>query len=190
MGTSGNLVWNTFLGGAGNDNVSAIAVNSSDQIFVAGSSTAAWGAPTRAYSGGSDIFAAEVNLFGEVAWNTFLGGAGDDYGFGIALHGSSLLVMGVSSATWGSPSSAYSANDDTAVAQLTAGGLVWNTFLGGSGYDEGSAIAAAPNGIFAVVGSSNAAFGSGPLSFNGGMDAFVSSMVLPQQRFLPLVRQH
>ena len=46
------LLWNTFLGGTGNDWGNAIAVDDSGYIDVAGGSEATWGAPVRPYNPG------------------------------------------------------------------------------------------------------------------------------------------
>ncbi len=77
LNSSGVLQWNTFLGGSGSDVATAIAVDGSGNMYVAGFSTATWGAPVRAYSTGYDAFAAKLNsTSGVLQWNTFLGGSG------------------------------------------------------------------------------------------------------------------
>lgn len=56
-----------------------------------------------------------------LTWNTFIGGAGFDEGFGIATDSASnAYVTGRSDATWGAPLRAYSALEDAFVAQLAA----------------------------------------------------------------------
>ena len=72
-----------------------------------------------------------------LTWNTFLGGSGDDIGIAIAVDGSgNVYVSGQSNATWGSPVRPYTLDEDAFVAKLnSSGNLIWNTFLGGSGYD-------------------------------------------------------
>src|SRR5690349_641325 len=51
------LAWNTFLGeNNGTDYGLGIVVDGSGNSYITGISNAAWGAPVRVYSGGSDAF--------------------------------------------------------------------------------------------------------------------------------------
>ena len=88
-------------------------------VTVAGTSSFTWGSPARAFGGGDDAYAATLDSSGALAWNTFLGGTGNDGGNALAVDGSGNLYMaGYSSATWGSPVGAYSASTDIFVAQI------------------------------------------------------------------------
>src|SRR5215207_4739494 len=58
---SGNLVWNTFLGGNGGDLGYGITLDTSGNVYVTGNSDATWGAPVRAYITGGDAFVAKLN---------------------------------------------------------------------------------------------------------------------------------
>jgi hypothetical protein len=117
---SGNLVWNTFLGGS-TDYGNGIAVDGAGNVVVTGYSTATWGTPWRSYSGLEDIFVAQLNIAGSRTWNTFLGSSGTDVGNGVAMDGSGgVYLTGQSSATWGSPVRPYTALDDGFVAKISA----------------------------------------------------------------------
>jgi hypothetical protein len=177
---SGELIWNTFLGGSGTDDGLDIAVDGSGNVYVTGVSNAAWGSPVRAYTAEEDAFAARLDSDGELTWNTFLGGSGGyydygDYGYDIAVDGSgNVYVAGSSAAAWGSPARAYTAGRDTFAARLNSGGgLTWNTFLGGSGGDYGFAGAVDGSGNVYVTGDSNAAWGSPMRGYTAGEDACV-----------------
>ena len=67
------LTWNTFLGGSGNDLGYGIAVDSSGNVYVAGTSNTSWGSPLQAFGGGVDAFAAKLDSSGARQWHTFLG---------------------------------------------------------------------------------------------------------------------
>ena len=79
------LTWNSFLGAAGSDEGFGIATDSAGNVYVTGLSDATWGAPLRPYTGGFDAFVARLSAAGALTWNTFLGGAGFDLGFGIEI---------------------------------------------------------------------------------------------------------
>ena len=73
-----------------------------------------------------DAFAAKLDPEGNLVWFTFLGGPGNDYGYGIAVDGGNVYVTGNSdNYAWaqtgdGTPVRAHSASDDAFVAKLDA----------------------------------------------------------------------
>jgi hypothetical protein len=183
LSSSGALTWNTFLGGSGSDSGVGIAVDGSGNVYVAGYSYAAWGSPVRAYTNGNDAFAAKLDSAGSLTWNSFVGGSGEDIGYGIAMDGSgNVYVTGYSTATWGSPVRAYSSGHDAFAAKLSSSGaLTWNTFLGGSAWDEGYGIAVDGGGNIYVTGRSGASWGCSPAActvraYSGVYDAFAAKL--------------
>jgi len=173
------LTWNTFLGGSGVDYGRAIAVDGSGNVYVAGQSDATWGSPVRAYTSGTDAFAARLGSDGSLTWHTFLGGSGTDEGNAIAVDGSgNVYVAGSSTATWGSPVRAYTANSDAFAARLGSdGSLTWHTFLGESGGDNGWGIAVDGSGNVYVAGHSGATWGSPVRAHTGSsLDVFAARL--------------
>jgi hypothetical protein len=162
LDSSGTLLWNTFLGGTGtSDQANGITVDSSGNVYVVGNANATWGSPVRAKSTGVDAFVAKLDSSGALTWNTFLGGGGSDYGYGISVDGSgNVYVAGNSSASWTSPASpvrAYTSSADAFAVKLSSSGAVtWHTFLGGSGSDGGRGIAVDASGNVYVGGYSSA----------------------------------
>jgi len=181
------LSWNTFLGGSGSDAGNGLAVDGSGNIYVTGSSSATWGNPLRAHSGGYDAFVAKLDPDGALLWNTFLGGSGDDLGEGVALDGSGhIFVTGRSNASWGSPLREYGGGycgyrvpipcTDAFAARLDAdGALLWNVFLGGSQNDFGYGIAVDGSGHVYVTGGSGTTWGN-PVRTHSGAGAFVAKL--------------
>lgn len=172
---SGNLVWNTFLGGRFNDLAGGIAVDSTPNVYVTGTTNGSWGTPVRAYSASDDGFAVKLDgSTGALTWNTFLGGSDIDSTLDIAVDGTgtNIYVGGSSGATWGTgaapqgcagcPLRAFSVANDAYAAKLSAGGgLVWNTFLGGTGNDSGGSVAVDGTSNVYLAGTSDASWGSG-----------------------------
>jgi len=84
------LVYSTYLGGSGADAGYGIAVDGSRDAYVTGSTSSTdFPTTTDAYtatnSGGSDAFVTKLNAAGNgLLYSTYLGGASDDTGYGIA----------------------------------------------------------------------------------------------------------
>jgi hypothetical protein len=172
-------IWHTFLGGAARDWAFAIAVDENRNTYVTGLSAATWGSPVSPFVGGYDVFVAKLDSSGSLLWNTFLGGSGDDIGYGIAVDtNGNIYVNGVSKTTWGSPIRPYSALEDGFVAKLDANGsLLWNTFLGGPGLDAGQGrIVVDADGNSYVTGQSNASWGSPITPYAGSWDGYAAKL--------------
>ncbi len=119
LNSSGALTWNTFLGGSGVDQNRDIAIDATGNIYVVGGSDATWGSPLRAYTGGNDGFVVNLSSSGALAWSTFLGASGADFGRSIDVNGiGDVYVAGQSDATWGSPVRAYTSGNDAFVTKL------------------------------------------------------------------------
>ena len=117
----------------------------------------------------------------ELTWNTFLGGAGSDDGWAIAVDGSAnVYVAGRSIAAWGSPKRAYASGEDGFAAKLDSSGtLTWNTFLGGGGNDYGLGITVDGSGNVYVGGGSSATWqGANPpvRAYTAGDDAWAARL--------------
>ena len=174
LDSSGNLVWNTFLGGTGTDYGYRTIVDSSGNLFIAGQSSSSWGSPLRSFSGSSNGFACKITSSGSIVWNTFLGASNADCK-GIALDSSgNVYLSGYSTATWGSPVRAYTGSFDAFACKLnSSGGLLWNTFLGDQNVDYGYGIAVDSSGNVFIGGSSQGTWGNPVRPFAGGNDAMV-----------------
>jgi Bacterial Ig-like domain (group 3)/Beta-propeller repeat len=156
------LIYSTYLGGSGQDSGDGIAVDSQGNAYVTGH-TNSTNFPTMnplqsANHGGHygyDAFVTKINAAGSaLVYSTYLGGSGDDYGFGIAVDGGgNTYVTGVTNSTDFptknplQPANADAAYGNAFVAKINAAGsaLVYSTYLGGSGNgiygDRGSRIA-------------------------------------------------
>ena len=127
---SGNLAWNTFLGGDSSDMATGIDIDTQGNLYVSGYSWRGWGSPVRPFSVGNDAFALQVDPGGHLIWNTFLGGTGQDYGYGLDVDGGgNVVVIGPGNATWGAPIRAYTADMDAFVVKLGSPLLVVSTSL-------------------------------------------------------------
>ena len=176
LSTNGALQWHTFFGGSSTDYGYGITKDTGGYFYVTGYSRTTWGSPVNPYVAGSDVFVVKIDANGAPQWNTFVGGSGDDTGYGIAVDSSgNSFLTGLSTATWGSPLRAHSGGyADAFVAKLNASGAPqWNTFLGGSADDRGYAIALDSSGNSYATGFSYSSWGAPVRPFAGGYDAYV-----------------
>jgi hypothetical protein len=153
-------------------------LDGSGNVYLEGYSDTTWGSPVRDYTGGDDVYAAKLTTDGALTWNTFLGGSGNESGTGIAVDGSgNAYVAGSSDAAWGSPMRAYTPGVDAFAAKLTTdGALAWNTFLGGSEYDDAQSIAVSEDGNVYVAGSSGGPWGNPVRAYTALGDAFAATL--------------
>ena len=185
LDSSGNLRWNTFLGGSQSDLGYGIALDANGNIYVTGNSTATWGTPIRPHTPGiNDAFVAKLDPNGNLLWNTFLGGTGTDEAREIAIGGGNIYVAGRSDEAWGTLTPrAYTADMDAFVANIDSGGtLIWNSFLGGNAFDEAYGIGVDRKGAIYVIGFSSDIFnvpgswGNPIRPFTNARDAFLGKL--------------
>jgi YVTN family beta-propeller protein len=163
------IVYSTYLGSSGVDTVNGIAVDPSGNAYVIGY-TNGTNFPTTAGAfqqfnhGGYDVFVTKLNPIGSaLVYSTYLGGSSDDSGLAIALDsaGNAYLTGQTGSSDFPTAGSSpiQSTNHllDAFVAKLNATGsaLVYSTYLGGSGYDQGQGIAVDSAGNAYVTGRTN-----------------------------------
>ncbi|MBL8090073.1 MAG: SBBP repeat-containing protein [Anaerolineales bacterium] len=126
-----------------------------------------------------------------LAWNTFLGGPGFDFGSDIVVDlNGYIYVVGTSSGyyidslstftdpTWGYPLNPYAGGEgDGFVTKLSPNGtLIWNTFLGGADRDVINNIVLDENGNIYVTGNSRASWGSPLQPFSSYQDGFIAKL--------------
>ncbi|MDR3568215.1 MAG: SBBP repeat-containing protein [Syntrophobacteraceae bacterium] len=151
-----SLVYSTYLGGSGDDAAYGIALDSSRNVYVTGSTQSsnfplsnALQPNFNAATSYGDAFVAEIAANGQsLTYSTYLGGTGDNSGNSIAVDGSgnAFIAGATSSVDFPVANALQSANRggyDAFVAEITAGGasLAKSTYLGGSGNDAGYGIA-------------------------------------------------
>jgi len=197
------LSYSSYLGGSGDDNAKGIAVDAAGNAYVTGDTYALdyplVGAAQGVYGGGGctskgcayDAFVTKFNARGNaLVYSTYLGGANDDRGNAIAVDAAgNAYVTGYTYSTNFPTANALQANSaspgypDAFVTKLNAAGsgLVYSTYLGGIGPDNGLGIAVDAAGAAYVTGqtqSSNfpTANAAQPAYSGGSGDAFVTKL--------------
>jgi len=188
------LAYSTFLGGSSDDYGRDITVDANGSAYVTGYTWSSDFPTENAYDSSHsgivfDVFVAKLTPGGDaLVYCTYLGGTSDDRGFGIAVDPSgSASVTGITCSNDFPTQNAYdgSYNNgewDVFVTKLAAAGnaLVYSTFLGGSGDDEGMDIVVGTSGEAFVVGTTASSdfpteYAVDP-TYNGSYDVFVTKL--------------
>jgi hypothetical protein len=186
------LLYSTYIGGSGYDQGSGIAVDSGGNAYITGTTTGDFpttnGAYQTSFSGSQAIFATKLNPSGNgLVYSTYIGTANTG-GSGIAIDGDGdAFITGYALAglptTSGAYQTTFSGTEDAFVLKLNPAGtgLVYSTYLGGSGYAWGSGIALDGSGSADVLGTANAGFpttsGAYQAGYGGGMyDCFIAKL--------------
>jgi uncharacterized delta-60 repeat protein len=127
--SSGTIQWQRTLGGASSDVGYGIAIDSGDNVYVTGYTNSEG-------AGNFDFIIVKYNSSGTIQWQRTLGGANNDYGYGIAIDsGDNVYVTG-------STRSQGAGNDDIVIAKYNSSGTIqWQRTLGGASTDVGFGIA-------------------------------------------------
>ena len=208
-----SLIFSTYLGGANNDSGNAIAVGSSNVVYVTGQTSTPFPTTTGALrvtpAGGTDAFVSKIDTSktgaASLVYSTYLGGEKNDAGNGIAADAAGNAYVTGSTVSHGFPTvsplaglasfqGASDAFSNAFVAKLNSAGsaLIFSTYLGGTGSDLGLGIAVDTSGVAYVTGSTASTNfpTANPFQsmYRGGTDAFVSKitgLALPVPVFSP-----
>jgi hypothetical protein len=198
VNASGTLVYCGYIGGSGDDLGYRIAVDGSGNAYVSGYTSSdqttfpVTVGPDVTFNGGNyDAFVAKVNASGTLVYCGYIGGSGDDLGYGIAVDGSGHAY--VSGVTYSSettfpvtvgPDLTYNGSGDAFVAKVNRAGtaLLYCGYIGGSGSDRGYGMAVDDDENAYVTGYTYATEATFPvtvgpdLTYNGSDDAFVAKV--------------
>ncbi|HKO96862.1 MAG TPA: SBBP repeat-containing protein [Pyrinomonadaceae bacterium] len=186
------LFYSTYLGGSATDTGSAIALDSAGNAYVVGS-TNSTNYPTfialRPFNaGGFDAFLTKLTAAGSGrVFSTYLGGSGDDSGFGVAVDASNNVYVTGSVASTNFPTInavqvLSQGGIDAFITEINSAGsaFVYSTYLGGLAEDVGRGIDVDSSGNAYVTGhtfsSDFPAINAFQFLLRGGSDAFVTKM--------------
>jgi hypothetical protein len=146
--SSGALLWSTYIGGSGEDIINSIATNDNDDIIALGTTASSGLTSSSPYQnshggGASDIFIQCMETNGDLRWNSYFGGSGDESGSSILFtNDQRICIAGNTSSTMNIALNGYQmqfggGQSDGFLAQFDEDGyIIWSTYVGGSQNDE------------------------------------------------------
>jgi len=186
------LSYSTYLGGSGQDDAYGLAVDSAGNAYVVGATNSLDYPSSTPWPGSSaghfHAFISKLNAAGNaLVYSTYLGGRVDEEGLAVAVDtaGNAYVAGATTSSdfpTVNASQTAFGGGVDGFVAELNAAGsgLVYSTYLGGSGTDIAYGITVAPSGSASVTGVTNSTnfptVAALQPTAGGGMDAFVTRL--------------
>jgi hypothetical protein len=196
--TGTTLIYSTYLGGTGSDQANSIAVDSTFNAYVAGSSTSTnypttTGAFQTTLGGTGNAIVSKLNNKGTaLTYSTYLGGSGSDTVWSIRVDSSNNAYVGgqTSSTNFPTTTGAFQtacgtdcANNSAFITKFNSTGsaLSYSTYLGGTGEQEAFAIALDSSNDVYVTGRTSATNfpmtkGSFQTAFGGVFDAYVTEL--------------
>lgn len=191
-----DLIYSTYIGGSGSDLGYNIVVDTTGNAYVCGASNSANfdttpGAFKTSNSGNFDGFVAKLNSnASNLIYSTFIGGTAVDRVWSVAIDASGhAYATGITESanfdtTLGAFQTSHAGDNDAFVVKLnpSGSGLIYSTFLGGSGYELAWSIAVDASGSANITGQTNSAnfpttSGAHQTSFGGGTnDVFVTKL--------------
>ncbi|MFQ5976706.1 MAG: SBBP repeat-containing protein [Candidatus Heimdallarchaeota archaeon] len=184
----GMLAWSTLFGGSDWEKGWSIYGDSQDNVIVTGSTVSddfpVKGAYSARYNGSRDVFIAKLDTAGVILWSTYFGGTKSDNGYSVAIDSHDYILLTGATDSLDFPTlNAFDSTKgslwDAFVAKFDAtGAVLWSTYLGGRGHDDGLAVTADSKDCVIITGST----GSNDFPMvnahddimNGSLDAFVA----------------
>jgi len=188
------LAYATYLGGSGDDYAYGIAVDGAGAMYVAGFTSSPNFPTASAYdatlTGSDDAFVTKLSANGqELVYSTYLGGSQGAYAYGVAVDsaGAAYVIGSTNSTDFPTVTpfqSTLAGALNAFVTKLSPSGssIVYSTYLGGSGHDDGAGIALDATGAAYVTGTTEDSdfplphAATAQRGFGGVSDAFVAKL--------------
>jgi hypothetical protein len=184
--TGTGVIYSTYVGGSGIDELASIAIDDSGCVYATGYTSSSDLPTVNAYddsmSGFLDGFVFKLSQDGQsLLYSSFIGGSGSDYGVGIAIDSSGAAYITGHTNSDDYPlvnarDSTFGGETECIVSKLniSANALEYSTYLGGSGDDSGIGVAINSNGDIIVAGNTDSEdFPEIEGAYGGNLDCFV-----------------
>jgi hypothetical protein len=183
-GPTGVHSWSIVFGGAGEEYTRDLAVNSTGEVIIAGTSKGAFNVAGIGHTnqGGSDIILVKLNADSTIAWAKAFGSAGEDVATDVEFDqdGNIILVAKFSGTlnVGGSNLVSNGSNDFIVAKYDSLGNHLFSKGFGGAGSDVLTSVKLDSNNDIIVAGAFSGSFslGSETVQSNGSSDHLVFKM--------------
>jgi hypothetical protein len=151
----GNIEWEKFYGGSGNDIAYSIQTTTDGGYIVAGASSSLNGDIT-GHIRGYDFWVIKLDVTGNIQWEKSLGGLDHEHAYSIQNTSDGGYILAGYSNSFAFPESANrNVPDDYFVVKLDSiGNIQWQKTYGGSGGDSAFSVQVTTDGGYIVAGTS------------------------------------
>jgi hypothetical protein len=157
------LVYSTYLGGSGDDQPGGIAVDTTGNVYVAGSTDSTdfpLTTPGSLPAGNTHVFVAKLDATGSnLIYADYLGGSNEDYGYAVALDAANNVYVTGSTASSDFPmvnpfQGTYPGSFNAFLTKISPDGssLLYSSYFGGNGSDVPSNVAVDGTGDMVIAG--------------------------------------
>ncbi len=190
---SGSRLWGTYFGGGNTDEARSVAIDASNNAYLAGFTDASSGLATSgawqaSFGGGTqDGFLLKTDSTGARLWSTYYGGSGRDQALAVATYRNSMVYLAgytgttTGFTTSGAPQSTYGGgySDAYLAGFSSSGSRLWTTYLGGSDSDATNGLVVTPDNHIYMTGytyspTGVATTGAFQTTYGGGHDGFLA----------------
>lgn len=174
LDATGNIQWQQFLGGSGQERAEAIVQTIDGGYIIAGASYSSDGDVTVNY-GSPDYWVVKLDAAGALQWQKSYGGSGFDWAYdiqqttdgGYIVAGSSMSSDSMVTGHHAGAEIGLSGNFDMWILKLdSVGSIQWERSLGGSKSEHGDLAIQTSDGMFVVAGSAKS--DDGDVTVNAG----------------------
>ncbi|HYC27168.1 MAG TPA: BACON domain-containing protein, partial [Chitinophagaceae bacterium] len=179
LNSNGTLVWQKTLGGSSDDWPYAVSVTSEGKIVVAGYTKSNNNGDVGANHGNEDMWVVMMeNTDGTPVWKKTIGGNGSDIARALApAENGGFYIGGTASSSNNGDVPATKGNGDFFIMKMDRNGAaVWKKTLGGSGIEDLTALAVAPNNVLVAVGSTKSNNNGDVGQTTGSEDYWITSL--------------
>lgn len=168
--TVSSVVFTKLIGTSLEDKANAVAVDSSDNIYVSGYTYG--NLNSQSNNGGKDAFLVKYDSAGTILWTRLIGGTGTDEGNAVFVKTNGILVIGTTSTSLNGETSS-GLTDAFIVEYDFNGNLVSTNLYGSSGEESVSGFVQDSQGNYYLTGATSGTISSSTSSNQGSDDLFI-----------------
>jgi hypothetical protein len=187
LDSNGSQIWSTYYGGSEGASINSCAVDSSNNIYIAGATKSVYNISyngfqdTISVGGAQDVFLVKFNENGVRQWGTYIGGSGGEISPIISINKFQQLYVSFSTGSTTNIAhngfqNTYGGYIDVALFRFNSyGNRIWSTYFGGSNSDYALGLLVSGSHIYLSVETKSAGMDyKGIKNYNNGNDGIIA----------------